>query len=483
MPESDAHASAEAMHGHPESMLKKLWGMLFAPPGDDDVAGTSRGALAETKTQDAAAADTDMETPKQRRQRSPRRPAERQERSARGSDTATAGQGDAAEDNSDAPRRAQGGARDGDSAERQRGSRRSGRGGRSRRGGQRDQAQTGGGAPQGTTPGDAAPAQDATAERPTEPGQRGKGQLVARAETLPMTVDQQGGRRGAARGRAERAGDASTQPAGSESAAEQPADAVDTASVPADGEGTSADAQGSSRGRSSRRRRGGRRRRSNASGDAATESGDQSGPQSETETQTGSKARDAGEAALSGADAAGRGERAGQPADSAGADVSTKSGEQPRARSVTPSAGPPAPAPIARAADVGPGQATANDPGAQERPAATSRPIADTAAQPSAPPPADRAQTARDADSSGATREPRPGSADAGPAIAGVGNSSGSDGGDGPSRKPNGGELPAGDPGAPVTAQALPRQPAVPAADPPAGAAGQAAAEERSGSG
>ncbi|WP_295886666.1 ribonuclease E [uncultured Thiohalocapsa sp.] len=290
---------------HQESMLKKIWGMLFAPPGDDDAREPQ--AAADTAAAPAPHAAQADDRRAERTQRpgddaSDGKPPQRKPRGQRRDDTgqqrrskpkadakpdarADVGATDQGAEEPDQQRqnrtrRSQGGARS-DDGERQRSSRRSSRGGRSRRGG--GQREQGDGAkaearddqsaatPDATT--DAAPDtaqakpprhEQAQPDKPQAPGR----QLMTRTDTLPMAMPQQSGTTSDADGDADAGG-------------RTDADAVsspDTGTTEAGKNGE--DEQTGSRSRSSRRRRGGRRRRSSSAreGEAAADgSGQQSG--------------------------------------------------------------------------------------------------------------------------------------------------------------------------------------------------------------
>ena len=316
-PETETSAGdADLERAHQESMLKKLWGMLFAPPSDGtadapDDAGRmppaaiqapphgpegerSQAATAARGQPRTAGADGDDQQRKARGQR--RDDAGRQRRSKpkaelAADDTTTREQVGAqteepAAQRQSRSRRGQAGSQQ-DDGERQRSSRRSGRGGRSRRsGGQREATDAGGGDGADATPADA-PGSDGTAttdaaqpQRPThdqgpsstdagDAGQRPGRQLMTRRDTLPMATD-------AERKGAPVAADAT---ADADPNTRSAAPGGDGADAPDGAETTPAtdpagDEQTPTRSRSSRRRRGGRRRRSNATRDGETAAAD-----------------------------------------------------------------------------------------------------------------------------------------------------------------------------------------------------------------
>ncbi len=295
VPHAGDPTATDGEHMHPESMLKKLWGMLFAPHGDDVAPSTTM----QPPAHDTAA----LQAPRQHasdehgRQHKPR--GARQDDAHRAHDN-TRRDGDSGRATDGAgrdgglPRRAQVSASSDKDGERQRGSRRGSRGGRSRRGGQRDSTATG-----SDSRGESAKAQE-PAQQPAQPrgAARGDGkQLMARGDSLPMAVAPMGGPGKAAPAR---------QPSTTPDQAAPRADAgggTDDDRAAGGGEhgaataaaGTPAaggkDDQGSGRSRSSRRRRGGRRRRSGNRGTVPNTAGDTHGSASEA-----NRAGDAGEA-------------------------------------------------------------------------------------------------------------------------------------------------------------------------------------------
>jgi ribonuclease E len=283
-PELDTEASAEAAQMHPENMLKKLWGMLFAPPQDATEAPGDGSAPARSPAPDATRQGAPADTPRQRKPRPPRRDGDTQQRrgKARDADDTSEATKAPAEEGRERPRRAQGGARageQGEQGERQRSSRRSGRGGRSRRGGQRDQAQAGGDDQQQNAPTAREPssADEATAQAAHNGRDAGQ-HLMARADTLPMAVSGPDARRDRTQTRPEHRDDtAAKAPA---EVRERSADTADSTSVGADAAAPpdaleqGGDEQGTGRPRTSRRRRGGRRRRSTGAGEATAETAD-----------------------------------------------------------------------------------------------------------------------------------------------------------------------------------------------------------------
>jgi ribonuclease E len=256
---------------HQESMLKKLWGMLFAPPaeGSDTSEDGATAAPPEeaqvrnaARRSDGAGAGEQPRQPRgQRRSDSPQ-----QRRSKPNAETASDAVGAAGQDQ-DQPRgrnrRSQTSAR-GDEGERQRSSRRSSRGGRSRRSGsgQRDQTEADAGEGQSAAQSDAGVAADAGT--PKEQKSAAGKQLINRGDTLPMTITEPRAANDVSR--------AGATPPGDDTRASAQADE----NAPSGGKAPSADSgegegeeQGSTRSRSSRRRRGGRRRRSSSAREAS----------------------------------------------------------------------------------------------------------------------------------------------------------------------------------------------------------------------
>ena len=310
-PEPETHRDAVDMESaHQESMLKKLWGMLFALPVDGagtvsdhashhpgpsrapersaepDADHTARAnATPERNKSQERAAEGDGQ--QQRKPRGQRRDEGSQQR--RGKSKAEASADEAAaeaptEQQQGRSRRAQGPSRS-DDGERQRSSRRSSRGGRSRRsGGQRDQAEAGkpdaadgkqakadSGKDTGTAEGNEPQAPEHAKDQPRMAAQaaeeRPGRQLMARTDTLPMATPAQDSQQQQAGGAPSPA--AADKDAKATAATAEAADAADKDAAAADN--SASDEQPSGRSRSSRRRRGGRRRRGSSArdGDAA----------------------------------------------------------------------------------------------------------------------------------------------------------------------------------------------------------------------
>jgi ribonuclease E len=272
-------AEAEAAHGHPESMLKKLWGILFTPP-DGTTAPDAHAPPDVPPPGRPAERGSNGEAAPQRKPRASRREGgDARDRRGKEQDAAAsapgAAPGAAPEEGRGGPRRGQSTARAGDQAERQRGSRRGARGGRSRRGVQRDQAEGGGDEQQIAAPGSEAAPHDNAPGQPRETGRGAAKQLVSRSATLPMAIETTDDGPRLPQGRAEADTGAASVSADTQGSAthvaERPTRAADDTPPSPDQTGEAADdGQSSGRGRSSRRRRGGRRRRNSASANAAT---------------------------------------------------------------------------------------------------------------------------------------------------------------------------------------------------------------------
>jgi ribonuclease E len=307
-PESETDRSAAEMEAaHQESMLKKLWGMLFAPPTDGSGAASEHAGHQPGPTPpappakhagDGAQADAapgrkpqqrGADGQQQRKPRGQRRDEGTQQRRGKSKPEAPADEA-ADEAQTEQPQsrsrrsQAQGPSR-GDDGERQRSSRRSSRGGRSRRsGGQRDQTEAGNPDTAEGKQANAANAangndNDAAEDNKPQASKQAKGQpskaaqaadqrpgqqLMARTDTLPMAAAEQDARQ---RKAAQPASDGEATPS-----AAATADAADAPAKDAAADKSGSDEQQSGRSRSSRRRRGGRRRRGSSArdGEAAT---------------------------------------------------------------------------------------------------------------------------------------------------------------------------------------------------------------------
>ncbi|WP_367114616.1 ribonuclease E [Thiohalocapsa sp.] len=252
---------------HPESMLKKLWGMLFAPPGEEAV--TDQSGAQPTPQAPSPAPQRQGATREDGRQRKPG--VARQDGTSGAADgkrreSDAASGADAGGEGRTRPRRGQASSRGSEDGERQRNARRGNRGGRSRRGGQREQTEAGGDRQGEGTP----PQMQQQHARRTGADDESK-QLMPRKDSLPMALDGDKGTQTTAPPIANDDTDTPKAAAATEAAAGESADAANG------GNGE----QGGGRSRSSRRRRGGRRRRSGnrdtagtAAGDASSEAGD-----------------------------------------------------------------------------------------------------------------------------------------------------------------------------------------------------------------
>ncbi len=303
---------ADLERSHHESMLKKLWGMLFALPTDGTHPGTG-SSVGDASHAPPPGHDTPRRRGDEDQRRKPRqhrdettprrsRPTAESAPASGADDTNGTEQGD--DEQAGRGRRSQT-ASGSDDDGRQRSSRRSSRGGRGRRGGaQREQtdAEKTESPATGSAKAEHAPAQGEQAAEPKrqpkanggeqqpveqpvqgqapdqapdqghdrgqqaatpqdQQGQRGRQALMARSATLPMTVAD---------------GTHTGQSAPVAAQADTNAAAEGTGSQAAGDEDGGAD-QAASRSRSSRRRRGGRRRRSSAR-DAEGQGTDSQGP-------------------------------------------------------------------------------------------------------------------------------------------------------------------------------------------------------------
>jgi ribonuclease E len=269
-PAADAETAIGMEQAHQESMLKKLWGMLFAPPAEGTDASDDGANAAPMQPQahsTARRSDGAGGGEQPRKPRSQRRSDNSQQRRSKSNAETPSEAGGAAGQDQDQPkgrnRRSQTTPR-GDEGERQRSSRRSSRGGRSRRSGsgQRDHTEANAGDGQSAAQSDTDAAADASTarEQKSAAGQH----LMTRGDTLPMTITEP------------RVTD-NVPPTGATPPGEDTrAGAQAGGKAPSDGKAATTDSgegggeeQGSARSRSSRRRRGGRRRRSSSAREAS----------------------------------------------------------------------------------------------------------------------------------------------------------------------------------------------------------------------